>query len=82
VVLFAGPAVNLPSLLIVGGTAGIKAGLLLALLVGGLAAGTALAFLRGVAWSPASFNHGGDKMNLHKGSANLIPPKCGSQRGL
>jgi uncharacterized protein len=45
-VLFAGAAINLPSLLIVGRTAGIKASLLLAGLVGGLATGTALAFLR------------------------------------
>jgi uncharacterized membrane protein YraQ (UPF0718 family) len=45
-VLFAGAAINLPSLLIVGRTAGIKASLLLAVLVGGLATGTALAFLR------------------------------------
>jgi uncharacterized protein len=41
-VLFAGPAVNLPSLLIVGRTAGIKACLFLAVLVGGLAIATAL----------------------------------------
>jgi len=42
-VLFIGPAVNLPSLLVVGRAAGIKASLLLALLTGGLAAATALA---------------------------------------
>ena len=45
-VLFAGPAVNLPSLLIVGRTAGIKASLLLTAVVGGLAIATALLFPR------------------------------------
>jgi uncharacterized membrane protein YraQ (UPF0718 family) len=45
-VLFAGPAVNLPSLLIVGRTAGLRASLLLAGVVGGLATATALAFSR------------------------------------
>lgn len=45
-VLFAGPAVNLPSLLIVGRSAGFKASLLLAVIVGGLAVATALAFPR------------------------------------
>ena len=45
-VLFAGPAVNLPSLLIVGRTAGIKASLLLTAVAGGLAIGTALLFPR------------------------------------
>jgi len=43
-VLFVGPAVNLPSLLVVARAAGVKASLLLALLAGGLAAATALAF--------------------------------------
>lgn len=45
-VLFAGPAVNLPSLLIVGRTAGIKASLLLTAMVGGLAIATAFMFPR------------------------------------
>ncbi len=43
-VLFVGPAVNLPSLLVVARAAGVKASLLLALLTGGLAAATALVF--------------------------------------
>jgi uncharacterized protein len=42
-VLFIGPAVNLPSLLVVARAAGIKASLSLALLTGGLATATALA---------------------------------------
>lgn len=45
-VLFIGPAINLPSLLVVGRAAGIKASLLLALLTGGLAIATALTFPR------------------------------------
>ena len=44
--LFAGPAVNFPSLLIVGRTAGIKASLLLTAVVGGLAIVTVLLFPR------------------------------------
>jgi uncharacterized membrane protein YraQ (UPF0718 family) len=43
-VLFIGPAVNMPSLLVVARAAEIKASLLLALLIGGLATVTALAF--------------------------------------
>jgi uncharacterized membrane protein YraQ (UPF0718 family) len=43
-VLFIGPAVNLPSLLVVARAAGVKASLLLALLTGGLATATAFAF--------------------------------------
>jgi uncharacterized membrane protein YraQ (UPF0718 family) len=43
-VLFVGPAINLPSLLVVARAAGIKAGLPLALLTGGLATVTAFAF--------------------------------------
>jgi uncharacterized protein len=45
-VLFIGPAVNLPSLLVVGRAAGIKASLPLALLTGGLAIAITLAFHR------------------------------------
>jgi uncharacterized protein len=45
-VLFIGPVVNLPSLLIVARAAGIKASLLLAVLTGGLAIAAALAFPR------------------------------------
>jgi uncharacterized membrane protein YraQ (UPF0718 family) len=45
-VLFIGPVVNLPSLLIVARAAGIKASLLLAVLTGGLAIVAALAFPR------------------------------------
>jgi hypothetical protein len=45
-VLFIGPAVNLPSLLVVARAAGVKTSLLLTLLTGGLATATALAFLR------------------------------------
>jgi uncharacterized protein len=43
-VLFIGPAVNLPSLLVVGRAAGIKASMLLALLTGGLSIAVAFAF--------------------------------------
>ncbi len=43
-VLFVGPTVNLPSLLVVARAAGIKASLSFALLTGGLATATALAF--------------------------------------
>jgi len=43
-VLFIGPAVNLPSLLVVARAAGVRASLLLAVLTGGLASATALAF--------------------------------------
>jgi uncharacterized membrane protein YraQ (UPF0718 family) len=45
-VLFIGPAVNLPSLLVVARAAGVKTSLLLALLIGGLAIATGLAFSR------------------------------------
>jgi uncharacterized membrane protein YraQ (UPF0718 family) len=45
-VLFIGPALNLPSLLVVARAAGVKASMLLALLTGGLATATTLAFHR------------------------------------
>lgn len=45
-VLFVGPTANLPSLMVVGRTAGIKASLLLAVLLGGVAVAAALAFPR------------------------------------